>query len=217
MERACRWWALSRTESIINLTEDPQPAMFMPVLQSPSQLDIPGGALGARSSATGGGDAEQACAAWMRACRSNIHTWPETLVDCAVPLACGDGGAGHTGHDGRHAGDYGNLWHGRVLGKQAAAGAWEFASRLAPSAGKCCGQRWGGPLKLLAFGSVAGLILGVLATRVLAFIVYQANAPRSAGAGWGGCWRWLLLGLVATWLPAQRALSVNPLILLRED
>jgi ABC-type lipoprotein release transport system permease subunit len=27
----------------------------------------------------------------------------------------------------------------------------------------------------------------------------------------------LLLGLVATWIPAQRALSVDPLILLRED
>jgi ABC-type lipoprotein release transport system permease subunit len=27
----------------------------------------------------------------------------------------------------------------------------------------------------------------------------------------------LLLGLVATWIPAQRALGVNPLILLRED
>jgi ABC-type lipoprotein release transport system permease subunit len=27
----------------------------------------------------------------------------------------------------------------------------------------------------------------------------------------------LLLGLLATWIPAQRALSVNPLILLRED
>jgi ABC-type lipoprotein release transport system permease subunit len=26
-----------------------------------------------------------------------------------------------------------------------------------------------------------------------------------------------LLGLLATWIPAQRALSVNPLILLRED
>jgi hypothetical protein len=25
------------------------------------------------------------------------------------------------------------------------------------------------------------------------------------------------LGLVATWIPAQRALSVNPLILLREE
>jgi len=27
----------------------------------------------------------------------------------------------------------------------------------------------------------------------------------------------LLLGLVATWIPAQRALAVNPLTLLREE
>jgi ABC-type lipoprotein release transport system permease subunit len=27
----------------------------------------------------------------------------------------------------------------------------------------------------------------------------------------------LLLGLVATWIPAQRALSIDPLILLREE
>jgi hypothetical protein len=32
----------------------------------------------------------------------------------------------------------------------------------------------GRPLKLLAFGSAAGLLLGFLATRVLAYIVYQA-------------------------------------------
>ena len=30
-------------------------------------------------------------------------------------------------------------------------------------------------------------------------------------------WRCRLLGLVATWIPAQRALSVDPLILLREE
>jgi ABC-type lipoprotein release transport system permease subunit len=27
----------------------------------------------------------------------------------------------------------------------------------------------------------------------------------------------LLLGLLATWIPAQRALTVNPIVLLRED
>ncbi len=36
------------------------------------------------------------------------------------------------------------------------------------------------------------------------------------------CWlvlfsRWRLLGLLATWIPAQRALSVDPVILLREE
>jgi predicted permease len=72
------------------------------------------------------------------------------------------------------------------------------------------------PLKLLAFGSVAGLILGLLATKVLAFIVYQAT-PRDPLVLACVVLAMLLLGLVATWIPAQRALSVNPLILLRED
>jgi len=74
----------------------------------------------------------------------------------------------------------------------------------------------GRPLKLLAFGSAAGLILGLLATRVLAYIVYQAT-PRDPLVLAGVVLAMSLLGLVATWIPAQRALSVNPLILLREE
>ena len=72
------------------------------------------------------------------------------------------------------------------------------------------------PLKLLAIGSVAGLLLGILASRVLAFIVYQAT-PRDPLVLGGVVLAMLLLGLVATWIPAQRALSVNPMILLREE
>jgi ABC-type antimicrobial peptide transport system permease subunit len=74
----------------------------------------------------------------------------------------------------------------------------------------------GRAFQLLAFGSVAGLVLGLLATRVLAFIVYQAT-PRDPLVLAGVVVTMLLLGLVATWIPAQRALSVNPLILLREE
>jgi ABC-type antimicrobial peptide transport system permease subunit len=74
----------------------------------------------------------------------------------------------------------------------------------------------GRPLKLLAFGSAAGLLLGILATRVLAYIVYQAN-PRDPLVLGGVVVAMALLGLLATWIPAQRALSVDPLILLRED
>jgi ABC-type antimicrobial peptide transport system permease subunit len=74
----------------------------------------------------------------------------------------------------------------------------------------------GRALKLLAIGSVAGLLLGILASRVLAFIVYQAT-PRDPLVLAGVVLAMLLLGLVATWIPAQRALSVNPLILLREE
>jgi ABC-type antimicrobial peptide transport system permease subunit len=74
----------------------------------------------------------------------------------------------------------------------------------------------GRAFRLLAFGSAAGLILGILATRVLAFIVYQAS-PRDPIVLAGAVLSMLLLGLLATWIPAQRALSVDPLILLREE
>jgi len=70
--------------------------------------------------------------------------------------------------------------------------------------------------KLLAVGSVVGLGLGLLATRVLAFIVYQAT-PRDPLVLAGVVLAMGLLGMVATWIPAQRALSVNPLLLLREE
>ena len=72
------------------------------------------------------------------------------------------------------------------------------------------------PVRLLAFGSAAGLLLGVLASRVLAFIVYQAT-PRDPLVLTGVVLAMGLLGLLATWIPAQRALSINPLVLLREE
>src|ERR1700675_248749 len=74
----------------------------------------------------------------------------------------------------------------------------------------------GRAFKLLAIGSGVGLVLGLLATRVLAFIVYQAT-PRDPLVLAGVVLAMLLLGLVATWIPARRALSVNPLVLLREE
>jgi ABC-type antimicrobial peptide transport system permease subunit len=74
----------------------------------------------------------------------------------------------------------------------------------------------GRAFKLLASGSAAGLALGILASRVLAFIVYQAT-PRDPMVLAGVVLAMSLLGLLATWIPAQRALSADPLILLREQ
>jgi predicted permease len=74
----------------------------------------------------------------------------------------------------------------------------------------------GRPLKMLAIGSASGLLLGILASRVLAFIVYLAT-PRDPLVLGGVVLAMLLLGLLATWIPAQRALGVDPLILLREE
>jgi ABC-type antimicrobial peptide transport system permease subunit len=74
----------------------------------------------------------------------------------------------------------------------------------------------GRSFRLLAFGSAAGMLLGILATRLLASIVYQAT-PRDPLVLGGVIVAMLLVGLVATWIPANRALSLNPVKLLRED
>ena len=74
----------------------------------------------------------------------------------------------------------------------------------------------GRAFRLLTFGSVAGLILGLLATKVLSYIVYQAT-PKDPLVLGGVVLTMLLLGLVAAWIPAQRALAVDPMILLRDE
>ena len=69
---------------------------------------------------------------------------------------------------------------------------------------------------LLSVGSVAGLALGLLATKVLSFIVYQASPNDPIVLG-GVVLTMLLLGLAAAWIPAQKALAVNPVKLMREE
>jgi len=69
---------------------------------------------------------------------------------------------------------------------------------------------------LLSFGSFAGVVLGLLATKVLSFIVYQAT-PNDPVVLVGVILSMLLIGLIAAWVPAQRALDVNPVILMREE
>ena len=86
------------------------------------------------------------------------------------------------------------------------------------------GARWNQILRaalgrafvVLAVGSVAGMALGVLASKVLSYIVYQA-APKDPMVLAGVVLTMLVLGLVAAWIPAQRALAVNPVMLMREE
>jgi len=74
----------------------------------------------------------------------------------------------------------------------------------------------GRAFKLLAFGSAVGLLFGVLASRALASIVYSAT-PRDPLVLAGVVVAMMLVGLLATWIPAQRALSIDPIILMREE
>ena len=72
------------------------------------------------------------------------------------------------------------------------------------------------PFVVLVSGSLAGLALGVLASRLLAALVYDAS-PRDPLVLVGAVASMTVIGLIATWLPARRALNVNPAQLLRQD
>jgi predicted permease len=95
----------------------------------------------------------------------------------------------------------------RELGIRVALGA-DQKKILAAALGRA--------LRLLTIGSVCGLGLGLLATKVLSFIVYQST-PKDPWVLGGVIVTMLVLGLVASWIPAQRALAVDPMILLRDE
>jgi ABC-type antimicrobial peptide transport system permease subunit len=74
----------------------------------------------------------------------------------------------------------------------------------------------GRPIVLLGLGSLAGLLLGVFASRLLEHIVYQAN-PRDPVVVVGAVLTMALLGIAASAIPALRALAADPSKLLREE
>ena len=74
----------------------------------------------------------------------------------------------------------------------------------------------GRPMVLLVVGSLAGLLLGIAASRLLAHVVYQAN-PQDPVVMVGAVLTMALLGIAASALPALRALAVDPSKLLREE
>jgi hypothetical protein len=197
-----------------SLTEDPWPAMFLPILQSPSSSTV----LVVRSSR----DPQQLAAAIRRTLHEldaglpvdiqtryqelDIILFGPRMATIALGLM-GIMGAmlSITGIFGMAA--YSVSTRLRELGIRIALGA-QRKEVLSAALGRA--------VKLLAFGSAAGLLLGLLATRVLAFIVYQAT-PRDPLVLAGVVLAMSLLGLLATWIPALRAVSVDPVILLRAE
>ena len=69
---------------------------------------------------------------------------------------------------------------------------------------------------LLAIGSVVGLALGMATSRVLSSIVYHASASDPIVL-LGVAITMALLGLLSASIPARRALAIHPMDLLRED
>jgi ABC-type antimicrobial peptide transport system permease subunit len=74
----------------------------------------------------------------------------------------------------------------------------------------------GRPMVVLGMGSAVGLLLAVFANHLLGRIVYQAN-PRDPMVLGGAVFTMALLGVVASAIPARRALAVDPSKLMREE
>ncbi len=74
----------------------------------------------------------------------------------------------------------------------------------------------GRPMVLLGVGSVLGLAAGIFASRLLRQIVYRAN-PRDPAVLGGAVLTMALLGVLASAIPALRALAVDPSTLMREE
>ncbi len=103
-----------------NIAEDPQAAMFLPILQSPSSRDLAGSALQPRSAPARGGHQEYAARLGRRA--AFLHPNLDSRNGRSpVRYTRSDGVAGSAGHYGCDALHHRHLWHGGVLGQQAAA------------------------------------------------------------------------------------------------
>jgi predicted permease len=197
-----------------NLAEDPQPAMFLPILQSPvsrswlvvrSERD-PEQLASAMRSAIAGLDAGLPVyiQPWRKEMDGALFASRVATVSLGI-LGVMGAMLSVTGIFGMAA--YSVSRRLRELGIRMALGA-QRSEVLQAALGRA--------VRLLLIGSAAGLVLGILASRVLASIVYQAT-PRDPLVLTGVVVAMALVGVLATWLPAQRALSLDPLMLLREE
>jgi predicted permease len=194
--------------------EDPELAMFFPILQSPSSQTT----VIVRSNRDSG-QLEAAIRSKLRDLDSGlpflIQTWNKALgVALFAPrmATISLGVMGAMGAMLSIAGIFG------IAAYSVSRRLKELGIRVALGAQRkeVLGAALGRAFKLLSFGSAAGLLLGILASQVLASIVYQATS-RDPLVLAGVVLAMALLGLLATWLPAQRALSLDPSILLREE
>ena len=217
-----KFWGGSRAEVVgvvedgkyRTLTEDRQPAMFFSFLQHQDS----GTWLVVRSTRP----PDELAPAIQRSLRGidsglplNIDTWTEemdTALFAARVATVALGVLGLLGAMLAITGIFGMASY--AVSKRMR----ELGIRVALGAGRqeVLRAALGRALRLLTVGSIAGLLLGLMATRVLSFIVYQAT-PRDPMVLGGVIATMLLLGLIASWIPARRALAVNPLILLREE
>jgi predicted permease len=197
-----------------SLTESPQAAMFFPLAQS-ADTDT---AVIVRS-ALPPAEVARALSRTLANIEPDlpftVRSWPDELGVMYFParvatVSLGVMGAlaamlAVTGIFGMSAYSISRRW--KELGIRVSLGA-QRAQLMRSALGR--------PLAILITGSAAGLVVGVLASRLLAQIVYQAT-PRDPLVLCGVLLTMALLGLLATWIPARRVLAVDPAQLLRDE
>jgi predicted permease len=196
------------------LTEDPWPVFFQPVPQAPDSetwIVVRTAHDPRQTSAT----LHETLRGLDAALPFTVMTWPEEMDSALFAARVASVSLGALGLLGALlaiTGIFGMASYSvgkrlREMGIRIALGA-NHRQVLRAAVGRA--------FRLLAFGSIAGLVLGLAATRVLASIVYQAS-PRDPVVLAGSIFAMLLVGLIASWAPAQRALGVDPSRLMREE
>jgi ABC-type antimicrobial peptide transport system permease subunit len=197
-----------------DLEEPPQPVAYLPL----SQNEDSGMIFVVRSSRA----PNEMAAALQRTLSSitpnvpiTVQSWTDSLADQLLPARAATVALGVmgvlaamlavTGIFGMAA--YGVSKRLKELGIRVALGA----SRV-----QLMQAALGRPIVLLLAGSALGLACGIFASQLLRRIVYEAN-PRDPLVLTGAVATMALLGIVATWIPARRALRINPSSLMRED
>jgi len=196
------------------LTEDPQMAVFFPILQSPTSSTF----LVVRSQR----DPQQLATALEQTLRAvdpglpfEIKSWSRAMDSALFGARVATVSLGVLGGMGAMlaiTGIFGMAAYSvskrlRELGIRIALGA-QRKEVLWAALGR---TMW-----VMVIGSTIGLGLGIAAARALAMIVYQAT-PRDPLVLGGVICALFVVGLVATWIPGARALRADPLVLLREE
>jgi len=196
------------------LTEEQQPAMFFPFLQNTDTSTM----LVVRANRS----APQLATALQKTLAGLdpglpvlIETWPaalDTALFAARAATVALGVMGMLGAMLAVTGIFGMASYSvskrmRELGIRVALGARRVEVMQAAL---------GRSVKLLCAGSIAGLLMGMAASKVLESVVYEAT-PRDPLVVCGVLVAMVLVGGIAAWLPARRAAGVDPAILLREE
>jgi predicted permease len=198
-----------------SLSEDPTPALFYPILQNGDSTTT----LLVRSQRSPQQMAPEILAALHRVDRHLpiyfLSSWQDQLAMVLFPARVATAALGVFGALGillAVTGIFGLASYTvsrrmRELGIRIALGA---------SHRQVLGAALRRPIILLTAGSLVGLVAGIAASRVLSSIVYQAT-PNDPIVLAGVALTMLLVGVLATWIPAQRVLHVDPTKVLRQD